>query len=114
MRDRLLVLATLSFVVAVAGASVTSQTSTWVQQRTPWGDPDLQGIWTNEDSRTPRQRPAKYGDRECLTDEEVAELEAQALGRYEQALADADPAGPRSRADVERTQGTVEAGIYGA
>jgi len=114
MRDRLLVLATLSFVVAVAGASVTSQTSTWAQQRTPWGDPDLQGIWTNEDSGTPRQRPAKYGDREFLTDEEVAELEAQSLRRYEQALADADPAGPRSRADVERTQGTVEAGIYGA
>ena len=114
MRDRLLVLATLSFVVAVAGVSVTSQTSTWAQQRTPWGDPDLQGIWTNEDSGTPRQRPAKYGDREFLTDEEVAELEAQSLRRYEQALADADPAGPRSRADVERTQGTVEAGIYGA
>jgi len=114
MRDRLLVLATLSFVVAVAGASVTSQTSTWAQQRTPWGDPDLQGIWTNEDSGAPRQRPAKYGDREFLTDEEVAELEAQSLRRYEQALADADPAGPRSRADVERTQGTVEAGIYGA
>ena len=114
MRDRLLVLATLSFVVAVAGASVTSQTSTWAQQRTPWGDPDLQGIWTNEDSGTPRQRPAKYGDREFLTDEEVAELEAESLRRYEQVLADADPAGPRSRADVERTQGTVEAGIYGA
>lgn len=114
MRNPLRVLATLSFVVAVAGVPAMSQDSTWETPRTPWGDPDLQGIWTNEDTGTPRQRPAKYGDREFLTDEEVAELEVQALERYEQALAEADPAGPRSRADIERTQGTVEAGIYGA
>lgn len=114
MRDRLLVLATLSFVIAVTGITVTSQSSTWTQLRTSWGDPDLQGIWTNENTGTPMQRPAKYGDREFLTDEEVAELEAQALTAYEQALIDADPAGPRSAADVERTQGTIEEGIYGA
>lgn len=117
MRDRLLVLTTLSFVVAVVGftaVSVFGQGATSTQPQTPWGDPDLQGIWTNEDTGTPRQRPAKYGDREFLTDEEVAELESQAMERYEQALAAADPAGPRSQADVERTQGTVEEGIYGA
>ena len=62
MRNRLLVLATLAFVVAVAGAPVTSQTSTWTTSRTPWGDPDLQGIWTNENTGTPRQRPARFGD----------------------------------------------------
>lgn len=114
MCDRLLVLATLSCVIAVTGITVTSQSSTWTQLRTSWGDPDLQGIWTNENTGTPMQRPAKYGDREFLTDEEVAELEAQALTAYEQALIDADPAGPRSAADVERTQGTIEEGIYGA
>ncbi len=114
MRDRLLVMATLSFMIAVTGITVTSQSSTWTQLRTSWGDPDLQGIWTNENTGTPMQRPAKYGDREFLTDEEVAELEAQALSAYEQALIDADPAGPRSAADVERTQGTIEEGIYGA
>ena len=27
--------------------------------KTPWGDPDLQGIWTDEFD-TPLQRPAKY------------------------------------------------------
>ena len=126
MRDRLLVvLATSSLAVAVAatavsvvgqgaGASATSQPSTWTPSRTPWGDPDLQGIWTNENTGTPMQRPARYGDREFLTDEEVAEVERQALERYEQALAADDDAGPRSRADIERTKNTIEAGIYGA
>jgi len=95
-------------------ALVTSSVAGQQAPRTPWGDPDLQGIWTNENTRTPRQRPARYGDREFFTDEEMAELEQQALERYEQALAAADPAGPRSRADIERTQNTVEAGIFGA
>jgi hypothetical protein len=36
------------------------------------------------------------------------------MARYERALAEADPEGPRSRADIEATKGTVEAGIYGA
>jgi hypothetical protein len=27
----------------------------WVQPRTPWGDPDLQEIWSTEDLRTSRR-----------------------------------------------------------
>jgi hypothetical protein len=39
--------------------------------KTPWGDPDLQGTWPlDELGRTPMQRPAQYGDRLYLTDEE--------------------------------------------
>ena len=39
--------------------------------RTPWGDPDLQGIWTSDDMRgVPRERPAEFGLRQFLTDEE--------------------------------------------
>jgi hypothetical protein len=41
---------------------------------TPWGDPDLQGIWTR-DSEEPLQRPAKYKDKEFFTDQERAELD---------------------------------------
>jgi len=50
---------------------------------TPWGEPDLQGIWTS-DAETPLQRPAKYANREFFTDEERAELDklrATAIGR---------------------------------
>lgn len=39
--------------------------------RTPWGDPDLQGTWTNA-TTTPLERPAKYMGREFLTPEERA------------------------------------------
>ena len=42
------------------------------QGRTPWGDPDLQGVWAN-DAVTPLERPAGLGARELLTDEELAE-----------------------------------------
>src|SRR6267143_1204349 len=44
--------------------------------KTPWGEPDLQGIWSR-DVDIPLQRPAKYGDREFLTDAERAELDRQ-------------------------------------
>ena len=39
--------------------------------RTPWGDPDLQGIWSYA-TFTPLQRPAEFAGREFLTPEEVA------------------------------------------
>ena len=39
--------------------------------RTPWGDPDLQGIWSYA-TFTPLQRPAEFAGRELLTPEEVA------------------------------------------
>lgn len=80
----------------------------------PWGDPDLRGIWTPEQVPTPMQRPAQYGTREFLTEQEIAEIQKQAMERYERALKAADPAGPRSTADLERTKNTVERGIYGA
>jgi hypothetical protein len=46
------------------------------QPRTPWGDPDLQGIWTNEYD-TPLQRPAQFAGKEFFTDQERAELDNQ-------------------------------------
>ena len=47
----------------------------WETPRTPWGDPDLQGIWDSK-STTPLQRPEQYADREFLTDDEIAALES--------------------------------------
>jgi hypothetical protein len=51
--------------------------------KTPWGEPDLQGIWTDE-SDTPLQRPAKYANQEFFTESQRAELDkerASLLGR---------------------------------
>jgi hypothetical protein len=41
---------------------------------TPWGAPDLQGIWTR-DSEEPLQRPSKFKDKEFFTDQERADLD---------------------------------------
>ena len=43
---------------------------------TPWGAPDLQGIWTT-DYDTPLERPARYADQEFFTDEERAALDSE-------------------------------------
>jgi len=41
---------------------------------TPWGDPDLQGTWSSDDTiGIPMQRPDQYGARLYLTDDELAE-----------------------------------------
>ena len=42
--------------------------------KTPWGEPDLQGIWTDE-SDTPLQRSPRYANQEFLTEAERAELD---------------------------------------
>ena len=42
--------------------------------RTPWGEPDLQGIWTQEFD-TPLERPEGFGNRGFYTDEEYAEAD---------------------------------------
>src|SRR5258708_23472875 len=42
--------------------------------KTPWGDPDLQGIWM-EETDTPRQRPARFANQEYFTPEQRAELD---------------------------------------
>jgi hypothetical protein len=44
--------------------------------KTPWGDPDLQGIWTNT-HEIPLQRPSRFANKEFLTDEEIAESDKQ-------------------------------------
>jgi hypothetical protein len=46
----------------------------WTHPRTPWGDPDLTGLWPITDlNGTPVQRPAVFGERRLLTDEEYAQ-----------------------------------------
>jgi hypothetical protein len=45
----------------------------WKVPRTPWGHPDLEGVWTTDDMRgVPTSRPANFGTRAHLTDQEFA------------------------------------------
>jgi hypothetical protein len=48
--------------------------------RTPWGVPDLAGIWTNA-TLTPLQRPADLAGKEFFTPEEAAAYEAQRISQ---------------------------------
>ena len=43
------------------------------RSRTAWGDPDLQGIWTNA-TITPFERPSEFSDKQVLSDGEAAEF----------------------------------------
>lgn len=44
--------------------------------RTPWGDPDLQGTWTNQ-TLTPLERPAEFAGKPYLSEAEAAAYEAR-------------------------------------
>ena len=63
--------------VAVPAMAAAQAPDGWEVPRLADGRPDLQGIWAS-DSATPLQRPEELGDREFLTDEEVAALAAHA------------------------------------
>lgn len=67
-------------------ASVGGQS--WSVPKTPWGDPDLQGVFTTDDELgVPFERPEQFANRELVTDQEFAERQAQAT---RQAAADAE------------------------
>ncbi len=58
--------------------------------RTPWGAPDLQGVWDFR-TLTPFERPAALEDKAVYTAEEVAAFESRRLAELA-ALDDAEPA----------------------
>ncbi len=49
--------------------------------RTPWGEPDLQGLWTSA-TLTPLERPRRLADKTALTDEEAAAMERQTIENW--------------------------------
>ena len=64
--------------MAAAAAPVSAQESKkFSPPRTPWGEPDLQGVYSNR-TITPFERPANVNGREFFTKEEVAGLESRA------------------------------------
>ena len=68
-----------------AGAGTQAQAPSF---RTPWGDPDIQGIFTTDDELgVPFERPDQFTGRETITDKEFADRQAQA---QRQAAVDAE------------------------
>ena len=70
---------------AAQAAGAAGRAAAWTTPRTPWGDPDLQGTFSNR-TITPFERPANVEAREFFTPEEVAALE----GRAQQSSGDAN------------------------
>ena len=80
MTDRYLsVLLTLMAIVALGSAPAAGQLQTTAadtspQVLTPWGQPDLQGVWDFR-TITPMERPSELADKAFLSVEEAAGLE---------------------------------------
>ncbi len=71
--------------------------------RTPWGAPDLQGIWDRQ-TLTPFQRPRELGEKAVFTAEEAAVFES----RVTEALAAVDVrVAPRDTAENNETAETI-------
>jgi len=79
----------LPLLLAVA-IPAAAQDSNWQVPKTSWGDPDLRGAYPLDYlNGTPRTRPPQFGDRAEYTDEEYAQIVAQAedlLKRYDQEI----------------------------
>jgi hypothetical protein len=83
MRDRFLrSMMTVAIAAAVVSAVIsvsitgTSAQAPGLMLKTPWGEPDLQGIWTDE-TDTPLQRAPRYATQEFFTGDQRAELDKQ-------------------------------------
>ena len=72
MRLKVLMAVVVAVVVGVAPL-VGAQGTGWTAPRTPDGQPDLQGVWANNNI-TPLERPEAWAGKAELTDEEVAAL----------------------------------------
>ena len=57
-------------------AAVGAEAVDWSVERTKDGHPDFQGVWANN-AATPMERPKAFGDKERLSDEELAKLQGR-------------------------------------
>ena len=70
---------------------VVGTANRWTPPHTPWGDPDLQGIWNNS-TITELERPKELSGKQVLADNEAAALERKtAQDRVDRAPRPGDP-----------------------
>ena len=77
MKSHTIAVALLVLVSAAAVPAAAQESRKFSPLKTPWGEPDLQGTYSNR-TITPFERPANVNGREFFTKEEVAGLESRA------------------------------------
>jgi hypothetical protein len=83
--------AALAAIAVIGIAVIADAQGAYRAPRTAWGDPDLEGKWPSGGvSSVPLQRPASFGTRNTLTDQEMAERQAQFARQVDQDAADFD------------------------
>jgi len=68
--------------VAPGAAKNAAGAKAWKQTRTPDGQPDLQGVWTNA-TLTPLERPKEYAAKQFLTEAEAVEFAKKELNNVD-------------------------------
>ncbi len=77
--------------------------------KTPWGEPDLQGIWPlNHLIAVPLQRPAQYGTKANLTDDELAKAQSGLESRNSRFEGAAIPVADTSKKVMRQTSLIVD------
>jgi hypothetical protein len=83
--------ACIALVVTLSAQAPPASGSSFTPPKTPWGDPDLQGIWPGTDMvGVPFERPAQFGNRLFLTEEEFEARQKQAQRQAEIDVLDFD------------------------
>ncbi len=72
-RSRLLALGGAATVVILTAPLALAESKDLPSARTPWGDPNLGGIWASS-TYTPLERPDHFAGRALLSEEELAKL----------------------------------------
>ena len=81
----------LAIVVTLSAQAPPTSGTPYTPPKTPWGDPDLQGIWPGTDMvGVPFERPTQFGNRLFLTEEEFQAREKQAQRQAEVDVLDFD------------------------
>jgi hypothetical protein len=95
---------TFAMVLLAVSALPAQNKTAWKMPRTPEGQPDLQGFWSNA-TRTPVERPAEFAGKATITDAEAKAWETKDAQAWQELDGTSD--GP-----LHATKGSVGTGAY--